>query len=155
MQAYYYLLESLERHTQCIIIIIPVAKMAGLIPINYKKFSSYSLPFLFLNQVIEVNVPRFCLVKVGLQLYHAGLYSILQFESVLGCQLRHTGVQGVIQHVQKNCLNQKSGTEGPRLMRISLLRFFKKFHKFLLCKFWAILFHQCDLLGQKIAQKLP
>ena len=63
--------------------------------------SSYSLPFLFLYQVIEVNVPRFCLMKVGLQLYHAGLHSILQFESVLGCQLRHTGVQELFSMFRK------------------------------------------------------
>ena len=35
-------------------------------------------------------------------------------------------------------------------MRISLLRFFKKFHKFTLCEFWAILFHQCNFLGKNI-----
>ena len=32
-------------------------------------------------------------------------------------------------------------TGGSRLIRISLLRFLKKFHKFALYGFWAILFH--------------
>ena len=55
-------------------------------------------------------------------------------------------------------LRPRTTTEGSRLMRISLLRisllrFFKKFHKFALCEFWAILFHQCNILG-KIAKNL-
>jgi hypothetical protein len=53
------------------------------------------------------------------------------------------------------CTTTNTTTGGSRLMRISLLRisllrFFKKFHKFALCKFWSILFHYCDFLGKNI-----
>ena len=35
-------------------------------------------------------------------------------------------------------------TEGPRLMRITLLRFFKTFQKYLANAFLAKIFHYCD-----------
>ena len=47
-----------------------------------------------------------------------------------------------------NQVNQYQSTGGSHLMRISLLRFFKKIHKFTLCVvLMQILFHQCDFLG--------
>ena len=47
-------------------------------------------------------------------------------------------------------------TEGSCLTRISLLRFFKKVHKFALCEFmpyaWVILFHYCNFFLAIFAQ---
>ena len=83
-------------------------------------------------QLQQVGVGTFSLlIIVAETLILVGMYISFALYYFIKCQCTGKAYRST----WSSCLMQIS------LLQISLLRVFKKFHKFALCEFWAILFH--------------
>ena len=83
-------------------------------------------------QLQQAGVGTFSLlIIVAETLILVGMYISFALYYFIKCQCTGKAYRST----ESSCLMRIS------LLKISLLRFFKKFHKFALCEFWAILFH--------------